>query len=506
MASPGGASRPPAASATIGMRVFQNTAVLLAGRAFSLLLSFAASVLLARYLGRERMGEYGALYAYLALYSFLATFALEPILAREVSQRRSEAARILHTGSVIGLSFAVAGSILAPLLAPLFGYSGQLRWLVIVGALDLLILPPIRLPGIVFQVDMKQWYAVGISLLRQVLWLAAIVLLALRNAAFYQVIIARLLCGIIEAVLFLKLSYRPGFLSGPRRFDWPEARQLVRYGYPLVLSAITSGIYFRIDQVMLYKMAGARELGPYVVAAQLTEQFGALPAALLTSLAPVLAVTVGQEERFRHYLGLSYRFLIAVVFFVCAVITPITVPVIALLYGKEFFATADLINVLIWSEVPLFLGIVVTHALLAKNYQRYLPFSTAAGALLNVGLNLILIPRWGALGASWATVVSYSVAAVLMYLAFQPTREIAWLGIRLAGPLFAVTLAITFALRSWPVHFAVKFLVAAVLYAAGAWFTRTVRKPEVNHLREVVRGAFARTRPQPQLTPEDLLS
>ena len=77
----------------------------------------------------------------------------------------------------------------------------------------------------------------------------------------------------------------------------------------MVVSAMAAGIFLRIDQVMLHKMVGARALGPYVVAAQLTEQFGALPVALITSLAPVLAVSVGQEMLFQHYLKLSFRFL-----------------------------------------------------------------------------------------------------------------------------------------------------------------------------------------------------
>ncbi len=491
----GAESVPDNHSPSVGARVFQNTIVQLGGRGFSLLLSAAASILLARYLGRERMGEYGALYAYLGLYSFLATFCLEPILAREVSRRRSEATQILHTGSMVGLSFALVGTILAPLLAPLFGYAGELRWIVVVGALDLLILPPIRLPTIVFQVDMRQWFVVGIGLLRQALWLVAIVLLALGNAAFYQVVIARLLCGVLEAFVFFKLSYRSGFLSGPRRFDWSQARRLLEYGYPMVVSAIAAGIFFRIDQVMLHKMVGDLALGPYVVAVQLTEQFGALPVALITSLAPVLAVTVGQEVLFRHYLKLSYRFLTAVVFFVCAVITPITAPVIALLYGKEFLSSADLINVLIWSEVPLFLGVVVTHALIAKNLQRYFPISAAVGAAMNIGLNLAFIPHWGALGASWATVISYTFAAILMYLAFQPSRAIAWDGLCIAAPPFAVTLVITFALRFWPVHFAVKCLAAIALYAVGAWLTGTVRKPEIDQLKEMIQRTLKRGRP-----------
>jgi O-antigen/teichoic acid export membrane protein len=485
-----------AAERSVGTLVFQNTLVQLSGRFLSLLLSAATSVLLARYLGRERLGEYGALYAYLALFSWLSTFCLEQILAREVSRRRADAALIFHTGSMIGLSFALVGAVLSPLLAPLFGYTGQLRWLIAVAALDLLILPPIRLPGIIFQVDMRQWFSVGIGLVRQLLWIAALVLLAMRSAAFYQVIIARTICGILEAALVLKLCYRPGLLTGRRRFDWGEARQLLQYAYPLALSAFTVGIFQRIDQVMLHNMTGDRALGPYVVAVQLTEQFGALPVALISSLFPVLSQVASQEILFRHYLGVSYRFLMAVVFFACAVITPITAPVVALLYGRDFLSSAGLINVLIWSEVPLFLGVALTNALIAKNLQRYLPFSTAVGAGLNIGLNLIFIPRWGAIGASWATVISYAVATVLFYLVFQPARSMAWQGLRIALPPFAVALAITWALRYVPLHFALKIVIATLLYAAGAWITGTVRRSELDRLREIFRGAFPSFRPE----------
>jgi len=138
-------SVPDKHSASVGTRVFQNTIVQLGGRGFSLLLSAAASILLARYLGRERMGEYGALYAYLGLYSFLATFCLEPILAREVSRRRSEATQIFHTGSMVALSFALAGTILARCWPRFLDMPDNCAGSLPLAALDLLILPPIRL-------------------------------------------------------------------------------------------------------------------------------------------------------------------------------------------------------------------------------------------------------------------------------------------------------------------------------------------------------------------------
>ena len=211
----------PASAASgpnIGFKVFQNTIAQLGGKGVGVLLSAATSILLARYLGRERMGEYGAIYAYLALYSWIATFSLDQILARDVSLRRQDAAALFHTGTVIAMGFAIAAGIVAPFAAPLFGYSGPLRWLIAIAAVDMLIMPPLKMPGIIFQVDMRQWYAVFIGFFRQVLWLLAVVLLAVKSAAFYEVIIARTVVGVIEAAVTIAMIYRPGFIEGARRF------------------------------------------------------------------------------------------------------------------------------------------------------------------------------------------------------------------------------------------------------------------------------------------------
>ena len=478
----------------MGTRVFQNTVIQLGGRGASLLLSAAASVALARYLGRERLGEYGALYAYLALYSWLATFGLEPILAREAAQRRTEASSIFVTGSAISVAFAVAGTALALLFAPLLGYGGQLRLLLFLAALDILLLPSIRIFGIVFQVDMQQWYNVGIGLARQALWLLAVVLLALGRAAFLWVILARTGCAVVEVGLILFVILQRRFLSRPWTFSLDRARQFVRYGFPLALSVVAVGIYHRIDQVMLHKIAGDQALGPYVVAVQLIEQFSVFPVALVSSLFPVLSQMSGQEDQFRHYLAVSYRFLMVVVFAACAVFTPIAGPLVDFLYGKQFHSSATLLVVLVWSEVPIFFGVVIANAIIAKNLQRYLPASTIAGAVMNVALNLFMIPRWGALGASWATVISYSFAGIFLFLLFPKTRTFALQGLRIAFPSFLVALGITLALMWMPGPFWWKFVAACICFGAGAWLTGAIRRSELERAWELVRSNLAYVR------------
>src|SRR5262249_23512818 len=270
-----------------------------------------------------------------ALYGFLASFCLEQILAREISLRRAQGAEIFRTATLTALGFSVAGTLIAPLAAPLFGYSGMLRWLILVAAIDLLILPPLRFSGIIFQVELRLWYNVAVALIRQAMWLVAVVLLAMRNAAFYEVIIARTIVGVLEAVIVVWNVKRVGLVQGRPRFVSDEARMMVREGFPLVLTTLAVAIYHRIDQVMLHKMSGDQVLGRYVIAVQLTELFSALPIALMTSLFPALAQTAGDDEKFMRYLGETYRFLLVIVFAACATMTPVAAPVIELFYGKQ---------------------------------------------------------------------------------------------------------------------------------------------------------------------------
>ncbi len=203
---------------SLGARVFQNTAAQLGGRVIGIFFSAGTSILLARFLGKEKLGEYGAIYAYLALYGFFATFCLEQILAREISVRRQQAGEIFRTGFLTALVFSVIGMVVAIAAAPLFGYPGAMRWLIAIAAVDLLLLPPFRFRGIIFQVEMRLWYNVATSLVRQALWLAAVVLLAMKRAEFYEVILARTVVGIFEVLLLLWTVKRVNLVQGKSQF------------------------------------------------------------------------------------------------------------------------------------------------------------------------------------------------------------------------------------------------------------------------------------------------
>jgi O-antigen/teichoic acid export membrane protein len=467
-------------------RVLQNTAALLGGRGISIVLSAGASVLLTRYLGSERLGQFGAIYAYLGLFTWLTTLGIEPVLIREISKERESASSLLHTAIVLA-SFLCVGALLATILfAPWAGFNGHLRSLLILAALEFVLIP-FRLPGIIFQVDLRQWYAATINVVRQGVWFGIVIILWLLGASLFYVILGRLLATAVESALTWAYSRR--FLSAGRKFLRVRSGKIFRHSIPIAFTTLLSMIYFRIDQVMLHKMASDFVLGQYVAAVRVSELFEFLPNAFIISMAPLLSVSVDQPERFHAYTDRLFRYFMIAASAICVFMSTGAGLIMRILYGKQFAPAAPLLAVLIWSEIAVFFATVVYNVLISKNQQWLLPVPTLVGAAVNVALNLVLIPRYGAAGAAWATLVSYTVAWTAVLFFFQETRSLIWQGMRFALPitgfaLFAVTCALFVS-----THDIVRILTACILFGSSLWLAGFIKHSDVTDVLSAVRSS-----------------
>lgn len=464
--------------------VIRNTIALLTGRAANLLLSALSSIVLVRYLGSERLGEYGALYAYVMLFSWLAAFGVEGILGREAARRRSEAGSIIFTGMVLTAATSVLAGALVFVTAPWFGYSDDTRWLLLMVAAELLLLVPVRLPMVVLQVDLKQWHVVRIGILRQVLWLSLLLLLARLQAALAWVVFSRLLCGVVETMLLWSASVPR--LARPWRLVRGEVGSILTASLPIAISALAAGVYTRVDQVILHNLVNATELGEYVAGITLTEAVSLLPSALMLSVAPILAQCAHDEVRFNRYVNSCFRCLSAVALGVCLLVT-LTAPwIIRLLYGAQYKQTAQLLSVLIWSQPFIFLSTVFGAALVAKNLQSFLVIPPLSGAAISVILNSTLVPRFGALGAALASVVSYAVALVFVLMLFRKARGLVLQGLRVA--LVTGMAAIAMALIGvWmPMPMVANLPIALAGYALLLWWTGVIRRQDFVGIGDVL--------------------
>ena len=473
----------------LGGQVIRNTAANLVGRGLALVFSAGATVVLARFLGSEKLGQFGAIYAYLALFAWLATFGFEPVLVREISRERENASSLLHTAIVLSALLSAGTVVVAILLAPVAGYTGHLRTLLILAALEY-VLGPLRLPALMFQVDMRQWYGATINVVRQGLWFVMIVALWLAGASLGYVIAGRVLAAVVESSLMWGYSRR--FLSQTGRFLRERAGTLLSHSFPIAFASLVAMIYLRIDQVMLHKMVSDSVLGQYVAAVKVSELFEMLPMALMSALAPILCVTAADPERFQSYIDRMFRYFMVIASGLCVFMTVGARLIVRVLYGSQFLPAAPLLAVLIWSEIAVFFAAVIGNVLVARNQQRLFPIPTLLGAVVNVGLNLLWIPRYAAAGAAWATLVSYTLAWMVSLLFFKQARSIVWQGWRFALPALGGALLAVATVRLLPIGGPARVGISMVLFFAAMCAARMIRHEDLVVFRSALaRGAHA---------------
>jgi O-antigen/teichoic acid export membrane protein len=187
---------------------------------------------------------------------------------------------------------------------------------------------------------------------------------------------------------------------------------------PFALLALLMGIYYRVDAVMLERMLpdGAHEAGIYAASFRLLDavnQFGFLFATLLL---PMFAGMIRRNEKVKDLVKFSSELM-----FVIAVIAGINcyffrAEIMHLLYPASTEYWAKIFGWLMLNFIPMSSIYIFGTLLTAKGSLKVLNLLALGGMVLNVGLNLILIPGHGALGATMATLITQAIVAFLHML------------------------------------------------------------------------------------------
>lgn len=475
-------SRPPSS------RTLRNTATVLAARVASRLIALFTVLAMGNHLGPYRLGEFQTLVNWTAVVTVLIDLGFNTLYVREGARNPGELSRYLSNLGTTRL-------LMAPLaMAALAGalLSSHLERLLLPGfVLMLLASYSSLLRGTFYALQRLNWEVVSIVLEALVLLALTLTGIALRQgvawflwsyAASYA-----FSCLFIGAVLVAKRMARPR-----PRFEWPLVRRFFWAGLPFALTFVITTIYFKIDVPILQLLKGNTEVGWYAFAYKPFEALLFVPITMLNVIFPILSVYHRQRpDRVRWGVDRFYKSL-------ALVGLPISLGVVILAPGFT-----RLFHLFPQSEPALAIlgtgifGMFVNNAFIAalNSIDRQAQFTSAAAAsmVVNVTLNLALIPAYGYLGSAWATVATeYFLLAAGWYLTARhshrvPLVALSW-RILAAGAVMATVL---WPMREWrgaAVLLAV--VIGAAAYAAAGWLLRVLDQEELGLLKTALgRGA-----------------
>jgi O-antigen/teichoic acid export membrane protein len=206
------------------------------------------------------------------------------------------------------------------------------------------------------------------------------------------------------------------------RVSWQRGKKLLQESWPLVLSSLAVFIYSKIDQIMLGSI-NKTELGYYAVAVKLSEICDFVPMIIAGSIFPKLAQL--REKNYAEYLKKFQIYSDSMLLLWLGVAVPISLLapfIVQTLYGEKYAASASVLSIYVWAQFGSNFG-VARHTYFALEGQlRYGLYLTVVGSIFNIVLNSLLIPKYGAFGATVATLITYFYVIILVNFLIKELR------------------------------------------------------------------------------------
>ncbi len=405
-------------------KAISNTGWHAADNIVRMVIGLVIGIWLARYLGPEKFGLFSYALAFVALFSPIASLGLDDIVVRNLVREPASRDRTLGTAFVLKLiggtcSFLAAAGVIF-ILRPADNLSHGLVGIIALGA----VFQAFNAIEFWFNSQVQAKYSVFAKNIAFLICSAIKVVLIVTKAplvAFAWVSLLEIMAGSAGLVMAYRLRhYRiRGWLSNMK-----TAKTLLKDSWPLIFSGLVTMIYLRIDQVMLGEMVGSEEVGVYSVAVRLAEVWYFIPTAVYWSVLPsIVDANAGDESLFYNMLQKYYNVMALTAYAVAIPVTLSAKWIVLTFFGEPFADAGLMLAILIWANLFIYLEMARSAFFTAMNWNRIYLVTLCLGAVLNIALNLVLIPRYGGLGAVIASCIAYWFAAHGACFFFKPLRK-----------------------------------------------------------------------------------
>lgn len=413
---------------TLG-RALGNSSWYLSEKLLRLAGAFLVSTWVARYLGPQQFGTLAFAMGLVAMIGFLGSLGLESLVVRDLVQHPERESRIASSY----FSLRLAGAALVPLIA--CGYVAVTS----PGDRELLLVVGILASGVLFTsfdvvdcVLQARHEARAASLIRAGAFLAGAVAkcaLVLAGAPLTGFALASLLELLVAAWMYRLLMKRLGVEVSLRKADRGEARGLLVDGRAMILSGLTVIIYSKIDLLVVGELVSKEALGSYAIAAAMCGAWNMLGTSLTQAYAPHISATRAVDSG--RYISLLRRFLLVMLGSSVAgslLLATMSPWIFDFLLGPAYAEGGKLFSLLVWSSVPVFLGVATSQIIVNEKLYWLSLLRTGLGMVTMLAL-IVPALAFGASGVAVLVVISSAVATGAILFS-GAARAILWSVVR----------------------------------------------------------------------------
>lgn len=444
-----------------------NTIVQVSGKLIGTLLGILTVAVMTRHLGQAGYGQFTTAISFLQFFGILVDFGLTLTMIRMIADVNADETRVASNIFTLRLVSGVIFFGAAAGIGLLFPYPTVIKAAIALGSLSFLCISLSSVLVGVFQKKLAVQKAAAAEVAGRLLLFTGVVAASLLGWGLLS-IIAVLVAGnltqlalnlvFIRKLLRLRLAFEPAL--------W---REIIRQSWPLGLSIAFNLVYLKGDVIILSLVRTQSEVGLYGAAYKILDVVTIVPTVFMGLVLPILAAawSAGDRSAFIRRLGRAFDFLSLLALPLAVGTFAVADDLMSFVAGRDFAAGGGSLSVLMLAGSMVFWSALFGHAVIALGLQRRMIWGYAADAAISVGLYLLLIPRFGAMGAAWVTFFSEAfIAAATAVVVLRRVR--AGLPLKTFGKAAAACLVMFLVLQlTGHLHVLIRVLIGMAVYAGS---------------------------------------
>ncbi len=238
----------------------------------------------------------------------------------------------------------------------------------------------------------------------------------------YVFFICNIVISSIQLAIWLTVTFKTfGNIFAFTFIDGDLLKKIVRYSSVYFLGGILLFLIHRLDFWFVSYYRGYEQLGYYSLATNLSSFVFIITGSLFTVLFPRLSKMNSNSERMEIVATIS-RIIIPATLLICLAIVSVAWIFIPLLYGHRFANSVAPFNILLIGAFMVGIGSIISAYFSGSGIIKYNLFSTFLGVAVTIPLDFWLIPRYGIIGSSIATTLSFSVLTISQFIIFYKIK------------------------------------------------------------------------------------
>lgn len=407
-------------------QIIVNTSAQIVGKIVSASSTLIITLLIGRSLGPAGFGEFTKIFVFIGYFYILCDFGFNSIYVKEKSTnylfRNLLGLRIIL--SIILVISAISLSLLLPYNPQnSIGFNPQVKLGILIASLTIITQALFTSANAIFQKRLRYDLSSVATLLGSAVMLIATAVVYLTTNSLLAFVFVYILGGITYVLGAFALIAKKFKQSLSPVVNYEEFKSLIFLSWPIGIALILNLIYFRVDVFILANSRESAEVGLYGLGYQFFQAALAVPIFFANALYPILSSLYPKNITEFNKTAKSWLVNLIIISLGLTVFLFIISYLIPIIYDPRYTGAGAALRILSLGMPFFFISALFWHLLIIYDKQKLLIYIYSAGALFNLIANLIFIPTYGYIAASYITVISEILVTILLALSLKATAR-----------------------------------------------------------------------------------